>query len=249
MELIRRLYGRFSERAKMTRVECLSVGLGYTAVVTDDGGIGISYSYFSNKHCCSMHGNYRDYESEPAIELLGELESQDPLHRSMALALVNALNYGEAGSFPGDPKDNVLIETFGIGRGTHVAMVGFFRPLVKQFEQLGAQVEILDDTHGLGDRGRFYEKLNKWAEVLILTATSILNGTTEDILAAGAPGVKTVMIGPSTPMVADGFRHLPVNMLAGMVPLDKEGVLKAVRHGAGTPVIHRSSRKAYLILD
>jgi hypothetical protein len=38
-------------------------------------------------------------------------------------------------------------------------------------------------------------------------------------------------------------------MLAGTVPLEKENVLKAVRHGAGTPVLHRFSRKSYLSLE
>jgi uncharacterized protein (DUF4213/DUF364 family) len=54
------------------------------------------------------------------------------------------------------------------------------------------------------------------------------------------------MLGPSTPMVAEAFRHLPVHMLAGTVPIDKQNVLKAVRHGMGTPVLQKFSRKSFL---
>ena len=49
-----------------------------------------------------------------------------------------------------------------------------------------------------------------------------------------------------TPMVIEAFHHLPVRVLAGTVPVNSEGVLKAVRHGEGTPVIHRFSHKAFV---
>jgi uncharacterized protein (DUF4213/DUF364 family) len=88
--------------------------------------------------------------------------------------------------------------------------------------------------------------LNDWAEILFLTSTSILNNTCEDILARAGQQLQTVMLGPSTPMVAAAFEHLPVHLLAGTVPLDKDQVLKAVRHGQGTPVIQRFSRKVCL---
>jgi uncharacterized protein (DUF4213/DUF364 family) len=83
---------------------------------------------------------------------------------------------------------------------------------------------------------------------MLLTSTSILNQTTEEILANVSDNVKTVMLGPSTPMVATAFEHLPVHMLAGTVPIEKEKTLKAVRHGLGTPVLHKFSRKSFLSL-
>ena len=45
------------------------------------------------------------------------------------------------------------------------------------------------------------------------------------------------------------FDHLPVHMLAGTVPIDKTNVLKAIRHGMGTPVLQKFSRKSYLSLS
>jgi hypothetical protein len=50
-------------------------------------------------------------------------------------------------------------------------------------------------------------------------------------------------------MVAKVFEHLPVQMLAGTVPIEKDSILKAIRHGMGTPVLHRFSRKSYLELN
>jgi uncharacterized protein (DUF4213/DUF364 family) len=249
MQLIRRLHEHFHEKAHETEVESLSIGLSYTAVTTSDGGIGVACTYVDDGRCCSRNRDYRDYEGARAVELLAEIESPDPLRRSMGLALVNALNYHEASRFPEDATGRLWMDSFGIGSGTRVAMVGLFRPLLRHFEDRGALVEVLDDFRGVGERSGFYKKLEGWAEVLLLTSTSILNDSTEEILNRTAPGVKVIMMGPSTPMVADAFRHLPVHILAGTVPVDKAGVLKAVRHGVGTPVIHRFSRKACLVLD
>lgn len=248
MQLLEELYNHFCEKARNTKVECLSIGLRYTAVTTDDGGMGIAFTYMKSNTCCPAGKGYRDYEGEPAIELLGEIKSPDPSRRSMALALVNALNYRKANDCPEDATDSIWMDTFNIGQGTRVAMVGFFGPLMHVFKDRGAAVEALDEFQGVGERNSFNEKLGNWADVLLLTSTSILNDSTEEVLARLAPGVKVVMIGPSTPMVAEAFRHLPVHVLAGTIPIDKERVLKAVRHGMGTPVIHRFSRKACMFL-
>ncbi len=248
MQLIDRLYDHFEERACRVKVTGLVLGLSYTAVTTDDGGMGLAFTNTAGGHCCSLSHRYRDYEGGPASELLAEIRSPEPVRRSMGLALVNALNYHDASRCPEDPKNSILMDCFEIGRGTRVAMVGLFKPMMKDFEERGALVEVLDNSRGIGDPAGFREKLDGWADVLLLTSTSILNHSTEDLLACVGGGVKTVMLGPSTPMVAEAFRGLPVHMLAGTLPVDLEGAARAVRHGAGTTVIHRFSRKVYMRL-
>ena len=76
-----------------------------------------------------------DYEGQPAVHLLEKIESELPLERSMALALVNALNYHDALNFPEDKKNKIMFEKFEIGKGTRVAMVGFIGPLVDLLKQ------------------------------------------------------------------------------------------------------------------
>ena len=243
-----RLFNLFRDKAAKTRVDLLCLGLGYTAVVTTDGGIGIAYTYFEDKKSCMVLNEAIDYEGQPAGTLLEKIKSESTIERSMALALVNALNYQHALQLPEDKKNEILFEKFKIEKGTKVAMVGYFGPLIERFEQSGAVLDILDRSRGFGQIEDFYKKLKNWADVLFLTSTSILNNSTEDILANVHDRVKTLMLGPSTPMVAAAFDHLPVHMLAGTVPLDRENIIKAVRHGMGTPVLHRFSRKSYLAL-
>jgi uncharacterized protein (DUF4213/DUF364 family) len=241
-----RLFNLFKDKAAKSRVDLLCLGLGYTAVVTTDGGIGIAYTYFTNKKSCMVLNEAIDYEGRPANALLEKIKSESTIERSMALALVNALNYQDALQLPEDENNEIMFEQFKITKGTKVAMVGYFGPLIKRFEHRGAVLDILDQSRGLGRTQDFYKKLKNWADVLFLTSTSILNNSTEEILANIHAKVKTIMLGPSTPMVAKAFDHLPVHMLAGTVPLDRENIIKAIRHGMGTPVLHRFSRKSYL---
>jgi uncharacterized protein (DUF4213/DUF364 family) len=248
MKLNQRLYDLFKKRAREIDVDVLCLGLGYTAVTLSDGGIGLAYTHFEDKQSCMLLNRHIDYEGQPALRLLEKIKSDHPLERSMALALVNALNHKDALNFPEDQKNQIMFERFHIGAGTRAAMVGFIGPLVGLLKQKKARVEVMDASRGMGHKKEFYDRLGNWADVLFLTSTSILNNTTEDILQNVHQEVKTVMLGPSTPMVAAAFEHLPVHMLAGTVPLDREKILKAIRHGMGTPVLQKFSRKSYLIL-
>ena len=245
MKLNDRLYDIFADKSRSVTVELLSIGLGYTVVTTSDGGIGLASTFFDERKSCSLIKDYYDYENKPAMKLLEKIKSSNTIERSMALALINALNYQKALLLPEDRKNEILFDTFNVRKGTHMAMVGYFGPLVKKFEQMNVSLEIIDDFRKIGQKKLFYNKLETWADVLFLTSTSILNNTTEEILYHVHDNVKTVMLGPSTPMVGEAFEHLPVLMLAGTVPVYKENVLKAVRHGIGTQRIHRFSKKSF----
>ena len=247
MELNNILYDLFVSKAAEVEIEILSLGLGYTAVTTSDGGIGLSYTYFDSKKSCSVVKNYHDYEGRPAVDLLEKIKSANTIERSTALALINALNYKKALLLPEDKDNSVIFDKFDIRNGTRVAMVGFFWPLIKILKERNVSLEVIDIARGLGRKEDFYEKLGSWADILFLTSTSILNNTTEEILGTVGRYVKAILLGPSTPMVAEAFGHLPVHMLAGTVPLEKEKVLKTIRHGTGTPVIHRFSRKSFCL--
>jgi uncharacterized protein (DUF4213/DUF364 family) len=248
MTLNQSLYQLFEKNARQVTIEILSIGLGYTAVTTSDGGIGLSYTYFGDKKSCMILNEHIDYETMPASLLLEKIKSDVSVERSMALALINALNYDNSLALPEDKDNKMMFDMLGLEQGPKVAMVGYFGPLVRIFKKNGIALEILDESRDMGHRSDFYHKLGNWADVLLLTSTSILNQSTEEILENVGEKVKTVMLGPSTPMAEQAFEHLPVSMLAGTVATDKDNILKAVRHGMGTPILHKFSRKSYLSL-
>ena len=124
-------------------------------------------------------------------------------------------------------------------------MVGFFPPVARALEVLGASLDVVDDDTGMGDHAAFEAALAERTDVLIVTSTALLNDTADALLALAGPRVKAALLGPTTPLLAEAFAGTQVALLAGMAPVDTAAVLRAVRHGAGAPELLRLSRKVY----
>ena len=245
MILNQKLLDCITPAAEGVTVHQVTIGLGYTVVTTSRGDIGIAATGVAMQGCCAGNLDVVDYEERPAVDLLQQILNNDPVARTMALALINALNYQQAGNLPEDDGNQVLFDRFGILSGSRVAMVGYFPPLVRFLESRNVPLEVVDDAKGIGDKATFYRRLDSWADVLLITATSIINNSTETILSYAGPDVKTVLLGPSTPMLPEAFSHLPVHMLAGTVITHPQKALKIIRHGGGARTLKPVSRKVY----
>lgn len=243
MEINQRLFDEFQKKAKDVTVSRLVMGLGYSAVLLSDGGLGLAYTAFESKKTCAILVDYDNPEGKPASFLLEKIHSDIPLQRTMALAAVNALNYNDVKNLPEDADNLALLKYLNIGEGTRVAMVGAFKPVIKLIKEQGGSVEVYDVGKGLGDRERFYGKLEQWAEVLIMTSTSLLTNTTEEVLQQVGKDVRIILLGPTTPLIKAPFAHLPIHFLGGTVPVDTQATIRAVCHGTGTPVIQKFGRK------
>ena len=248
MGICRQLVETMKPQAEGSYLENLTIGLGYTAVCTDDGGVGVAYTPESNRGGCCVLPPNEDYEGRSASEVLELLLSDKDLHRTIGLALVNALNHAQARDLPEDRDNSVMFDTLGIDRGTRVAMVGHFAPIVSRLTERGALVEVVDRGKGVGDEQQFSEKLGSWAQVAIVTSTSIINNTLDDLLARMGEDVRVALMGPSTPLLQAPFPG-NVRLLAGTVPMDSEATLRAVRQAKGTPVIQKFSKKTLLVLE
>lgn len=245
MELNGKLYECMSAAAGRVAVDQVTIGSSYTSVTTSDGGIGIAAAGVAPDGCCAGNRDTVDFEGSPATDLLQGIMAPDPMERTMALALINALNHKQTMRLPDDPDNSVLLDHFGIISGARVAMVGYFPPLARLLEEKKIPLSVIDDARGLGDKKTFYRQLDGWAHVLLITATSIINNTTESILSYAGPDVKTVLLGPSTPMLPGAFDHLPIHMLAGTAITDLARALKIIRHGGGARALKPFSRKVY----
>lgn len=237
-----------SVAAHRVTIDQVTIGLGYTAVTTSDGGIGIAATCVALNGCCAGKFHVVDFEGRPASDLLRLIMEPDPMGRTMALALINALNRKPALAMPEDPCNAMLFDHFGVRSGIRVAMVGYFPPLVRLFKEKKVLLSIIDDARGMGDKNTFYNQLHGWADLLLITATSILNNSTEEILSHAGPKVKAVLLGPSTPMIPGAFDHLAIHMLAGTAITDPAGALKVIRHSGGTRALKPVSRRVYRLI-
>ncbi len=245
MELNGKLYECMSAAADRVKVDQVTIGLGYTSVTTSDGGIGIAATGVTLDGGSIGNRDVVDFEGSPATDLLRLIMDPHPIGRTMALALINALNHKQTMNLPDDPDNMVLLDHFDIISGARVAMVGYFPPLVRLLEEKKVPLSIIDNAKNLGDEKTFYRQLDGWADLLLITATSIINGTTESVLSHVGPDLKTVLLGPTTPILPDAFDHLPIHMLAGTAITDPARALKIIRHGGGARSLKPVSRKVY----
>lgn len=243
MQIYTKMYDILGDRARDITIKTLSIGLGYTAVELEDESMGVAYTWLDNKTSCTLMKDPEDYEGKKSLSLLGKLFSENLLDRSVAIATVNALNYKYAAALE-DDKDT-LFDDLQISEGTHVSMVGFFSPVVEKLKTRRVELNVYDIEKQIGTEEDFYTNLRHNTDALILSATSVIHGSTEEVLANMAPGTPCVLLGPTTPMMPMAFDHLPITILAGTLPVNFPSVLKSIRHAKGTCDIQRASRKVY----
>ena len=80
-------------------------------------------------------------------------------------------------------------------------------------------------------------------QVVILSATTLLNHTVDDLLGCCGSAREIALLGPSTPFLPKVFSRHGVTMLSGLQVVDAPRVLRIVSEGGGTRQFGRAVRK------
>jgi uncharacterized protein len=219
--------------AAEARVLEIRVGAFWSFVQTA-GGTGIASSMRSEAH---LHGEKpigaagRLHERS-AVELAGLLRSPSPPEAAVGLAAANALFSGAA-SGAGEVKALDVLRERGAGR--RVAMIGRF-PFADALREHCDQLWVFE--RGLSRRREDYgeesmEQILPQADVVAVTATTLLNRTLPAVMAAVRRDAFVMMLGPSTPLTPALF-EFGFDVLCGTVVDEPETVRRAVEQGAVT---------------
>lgn len=222
------------DSARETRVSDVRIGLGYTAVRLADGRTGVAFTFRDlAEGCCSVFNGIRPLSTRPAADLLALLESHDAIEAGVGLACANALvTPDEAACVDGDILDHLDLRP-----EDHVGMVGHFEPLVEAIQKRARALTVferVDRPSGLLRPQQDAETALPRCQVALITATSIINHTVDNLLEAARGCREVVLLGPSTPLMAEVFSGHKVTMLSGVVVKEPEAVLRVVSEGGGT---------------
>jgi len=226
------LAGSLAGSAREYRVAEARIGLGYTAVVLEDGRTGVAYTFRDGlPDGCSVFRGLRPLAGRSAVELLALLESNVALEAGVGLACANALaNCGGHGQLEGD-----VLEHLDLRREDRVGIVGRFGPLI---DALPARVRSLTvyervdrPTGMLRPQEEALTDLPR-CDVALVTATSIINRTVDGLLDAASSCREVALLGASTPLLPQVFAGR-VTLLSGVVVDDSRGVLQVVSEGGG----------------
>jgi len=213
------------------------IGLGYTCVRLDNGNVGLAWTAHENTGSCTHENRAGTLAGSPASELMEMLASElKALPRTIGLATANALIAG----LP-RPKttQREVLDIVDVDAGDRVAMVGFFGPLVPGLRQTKCKLDILEletDRPGTVSPEDGREALAS-CTVAIITATSIVTGTFDELVSVLGKPRAVIMLGPSAVMCPQIFEGTPVTHIAGARVRNAAAIEKVVSEGGGTMLL------------
>jgi uncharacterized protein len=239
-EIARRLFDSVFHRGKNAVVEEVRIGLGYVGVRLDDRRIGLAAMLLHDLPSgCSLFPDAGRLAGSKVPSLLTNLiEGRDPLEKALGLAAANAVLHTEFGE---DERDSLSIME--LMPADHVAMVGLFTPMVPKIEATGAKLTVIERNPArlaVLDK-KDSDRILKECTVAIITATTLLNDTLEEVLNSLGNPRHVAILGPSTPLLPEIFQGTPVHHLGGAVVRDTGKVMQIISEGGGTP-----SMRSYL---
>jgi hypothetical protein len=215
------------------------IGLGYIAVLLEGKRLGLAALLQADLPTnCTAVREAGGLAGEKASHLLNLLSAgQNPLEKALGLATANAiLSVGQ----PADNQD--AIGLMNLTPSDRVVMVGLFPPLIPKIQNSGAALTVIERNPArlAPVPPKAQQEALKECTVAIITATTLLNGTFENIINA-LTSLTTprhvALLGPSTPLYPDAFTDTPVNHLGGAIARDRWKILRVVSEGGGTPAM------------
>lgn len=225
------------------------LGLGYSCVELDDGTMGVAWTPDQRQSSsCTRLRQAGNLLGLSAGESLSWLNSDNMLERALGLATFNALNSTINRNF----LEEEAVSLLNLEAGEHVVMVGHFAPLVERIRKTGCRLEIVElssTTPGItvlnAEQG--FAALSQ-CDAAIITATSIINKTIDDLLAALPKSRAAILLGPSTPLCPEAFTGTRITQLSGAQVLHPEALKVVISQGGGTMLMKKFLRFQSLIV-
>lgn len=212
----------------------VQVGLYWTAVVLDvDGEIrcGLAGTQGDNSHPYTNQASILEAGNllkRSARDLAGLVNSENTPEVSIGLAAINAL-------LPRSPDRWVDIHAEQViarfGAGKNVALIGHF-PFVPRLRPRVGNLWVLEQEPREGDLPtEMAPEIIPQADVLAITAATLINRTFDSLMALRRPGALTLLIGPSAPLSPRLF-EVGVDIISGSIVENPEAVLCGLSQGA-----------------
>lgn len=222
------------EKAKHQSIRELRAGLGYTCAVLEDGSSGLAYTFRNELgHGCGVLPEAGKLGGKDCETLIPWAKDPNRLKAAMGLATLNAV----LSSGPSAWKTGNVIEAIDVNPNETFGMIGEFSPILHHVRKRTDKIYVFElnakEGSGLYPDSAIGDLLPS-CDVVVITATSIINHTIDHILPYCQNARLVCITGPSTPICPEVFRPYNVTLLAGSVVTDPDGALAIISQGGGT---------------
>ncbi|MEN6318917.1 MAG: DUF364 domain-containing protein [Syntrophaceae bacterium] len=246
-EIACRLRDIVSKKSENRVIKDVRFGLSYVGVRLDNHFIGLAALLLHElPPGCSVVPDAGTFAGARASFLLKKLvDGKNPLEKALGLAAANAVLQPFTSY---DERDSLAI--MNLTPDDHVAMVGLFSPMISKVEATGAKLSVIerDPARMAVLDKKEADKILKECTVAIITATTILNNTLEEVLNSLGNPRHVAVLGPSTPLCSEIFQDTPVTHLGGAVVRDTDKVMQIISEGGGTRTMRPYLRFVNILL-
>jgi hypothetical protein len=197
-------------------------------------GLAATPSKSDDAHTTPQTGSFG---GRPLSELAPFALSANPYERVIGIAACNA-------HWAASVSDSLIKDTDGLAAepGERVVVIGRFPGL----DQKLPNAIVLEKRPGPNDiPAERAPEIIPDADRLIITASTLVNGSIDHLVALARPNCAITMVGPGTPLCPALFDH-GVDRLAGFLVTDTELCFKAIMEGAGARAFRRHGQPVLL---
>jgi uncharacterized protein len=265
-ETIAAMRGILGSELEEIEVDRVVVGLFFTAVKLSNGAAGTSATPIRSipeAVCCPSSAMAMPFPGKMrgrrAAEVADQAFSEHGIRRAVGIAAINALadccwqhrpHAGVELYHDVDAFDATDIRT-----GDRVVVVGAFVPFLKELKRRGHAFLVLEqDSHTLkADELPFFRPAEQAAQILpladvvLITGSTLVNNTLEQLLALIRPDARVTVVGPTVGMLPDAFLARGADVLGCVRIIEPDDFLDLLAEGgSGYHFFGRSAQKLVL---
>jgi len=249
--------------AKVAENDTLSIkrikkGFRFTGTMLEDGSCGFCFSVFNQDplSSCEYLNTQKAIEKLDIIKILQfATNSEMNLERIIGISTLNAISQYILKHAPEDYEirfNTDPITHMTIHQSDKVVMIGNIGTFLLQLQKITKSVVIIDDRSGDLESSYLRSPENmksdlQDADVVLITGSSLVNNTLENLLKTIVNAREIAIVGPSAGFVPDPLFARGVTMVCGMQVLDPNKVLNIIAKGGGTPHFKSYCRKYNII--
>jgi uncharacterized protein len=248
-------------------VDRVVVGLFFTGVKLDNGFCGACATPIKTipeAVCCPSSAMAMPFSGKlrgrPAIELAREALSAHGIRRAVGIAALNALGELCWRHRPHPETElRVGVDAFDateIRPGERVVVVGAFVPFLKELKRRGQPYLVLEQDPATlkPDEMPYFRPAEQapavvpQADVLLITGSTLVNATLEDLMALARPQARVTVVGPTVGLLPDAFLARGADILGSVRITEPDAFLDLLAEGgSGYHFFGRSAQKVALV--